>query len=334
MDRAATDIAVSVICVTYNQVGYIRDCLEGIVCQRTTFPIEVIVHDDASTDGTRQVVLEYARRYPQLIVPALEERNRYSQGVEGLENINLPPLRGRYLAYCEGDDYWTDPNKLQVQYDYMEAHPECTLCLHAVSVFDEELGRPRLDKRASGRERDLTPDEVIVAPWKLQYGTCSFFMRMTGEPMPPEFQGWGVGDWPFEIWQSLVGTVHYMPRPMATYRALAAGSWSLSMRDPEKDRAARRLMLEGLDRAERFANGAHAEAFAYARSSQRLSYCVAERDLAGLLFGEYRPDALRIGGMRAFYALVKCVLPTSVCRRLGRLKRLVGSWSVRARGAA
>lgn len=108
---------VSICCITYNQENYIRDAIEGFLMQRTTFPIEIIIHDDASTDNTAKVVNEFAEKHPDLIVPIYQTINQYSQGIKPWPNFVFPRARGKYIALCEGDDYWTDPLKLQKQVD-------------------------------------------------------------------------------------------------------------------------------------------------------------------------------------------------------------------------
>lgn len=133
-----SSIMVSVRCIAYNQVQYIRQTLEGFVMQKTTFPFEVIVHDDASTDGTTSVIKEYEERYPEIIHAIYEKENVYSQSIQVLDNIMLKACCGKYTALCEGDDYWTDPYKLQKQVDYMEEHPECGLCYTDCDIYYEE----------------------------------------------------------------------------------------------------------------------------------------------------------------------------------------------------
>ena len=101
-------IVVSVACITYNHAPYIRQCLEGFLMQKTNFPIEIIVHDDASTDGTDDIIREYALKYPELFKVILQEENQYSKGVDVLSLV-FERSAGKYIAFCEGDDYWTDP---------------------------------------------------------------------------------------------------------------------------------------------------------------------------------------------------------------------------------
>lgn len=124
---------VTVWCLTYNQKEFIKDALDGFVMQKTSFPFEVIVHDDASTDGTTNIVNEYAKKYPEIIKPMIETENQWQKG--GLKHIisimNEKHRRGKYIAFCEGDDYWTDPLKLQRQVDFLEDHSEYSMCFHS-----------------------------------------------------------------------------------------------------------------------------------------------------------------------------------------------------------
>ena len=120
---------VSICCITYNQEAYIRDALDGFIKQKTNFQWELLIHDDASTDRTAEIIREYAKRYPDRIFPILQTENQYSQGLTNISGtFNFPRARGKYIAMCEGDDYWTDETKLQRQVDFMEAHPGCSLC--------------------------------------------------------------------------------------------------------------------------------------------------------------------------------------------------------------
>ena len=124
------EIKVSVLCVTYNHANFIRQALEGIVSQKTNFRFELIVHDDASTDGTADIVREYAAKYPEVVVPILQTENQYTHGGCIARRFLWPRIRGTYVAFCEGDDYWTDVRKLQLQADWLDAHPSSGLCFH------------------------------------------------------------------------------------------------------------------------------------------------------------------------------------------------------------
>src|SRR5688572_19782896 len=120
-DEAGGLPLVSVSCMTYNHAPYIRQCLDPTLNQQTKFAFEIVIHDDASTDGTKEIIEEYAARYPGIIVPLFQKENQYSKGIRGLPSrFNYPRCRGRYIAICEGDDYWTDPLQLQKQVDFLE----------------------------------------------------------------------------------------------------------------------------------------------------------------------------------------------------------------------
>lgn len=115
---------VSVCCITYNHEKYIRDAIEGFLMQKTTFPVEILIHDDASTDKTAQIVKEYAENHSDLIITIFQTENQYSQGIKPWPNFVFPRARGKYIALCEGDDYWTDPLKLQKQVDFLEENSD------------------------------------------------------------------------------------------------------------------------------------------------------------------------------------------------------------------
>lgn len=118
---------VSIQCLTYNHASYIRQCLDGFVMQKTNFRFEAIVHDDASTDGTTAIVREYAERYPDIIKPIFEVENRYSKKDGSLQRIMDEHCTGKYVAICEGDDYWIDAMKLQKQVNFLNSHPDYSL---------------------------------------------------------------------------------------------------------------------------------------------------------------------------------------------------------------
>lgn len=121
------ELMVSIRCLTYNHEPYIRQCLEGFIMQKTNFRFEAVVHDDASTDGTAAIIHEYAEKYPNIIKPIYENENQYSRHDGSLDRIMNAACTGKYIALCEGDDYWTDPLKLQKQVDFLEMHSNYSL---------------------------------------------------------------------------------------------------------------------------------------------------------------------------------------------------------------
>lgn len=132
-----SDVLVSICCITYNHAPYIRQCLDGFIMQKTNFKFEILIHDDASTDGTADIIREYEAKYPNIFKPIYQTENQYSKGKNISATYNWPRAIGKYIAQCEGDDYWTDPLKLQKQVDYLEAHPDCFLCFTNADVISD-----------------------------------------------------------------------------------------------------------------------------------------------------------------------------------------------------
>ncbi len=131
---------VSICCITFNQKAYIKDCIDGFLMQKTNFNFEILIHDDASTDGTQEIISEYELKYPNLIKAILQLENQYSKGIKPLVKYIFPIAQGKYIALCEGDDYWTDPFKLQKQVDFLETNPHVGLVHTDASIYFEDSG--------------------------------------------------------------------------------------------------------------------------------------------------------------------------------------------------
>lgn len=128
---------VSIICTAYNHGPFIRQCLDGFMMQKTNFPFEVLIHDDASTDNTAEIIREYEDKYPDIIKPIYQTENQYQKGIKIGVTYLYPRAKGKYIAECEGDDYWTDPLKLQKQVDFLESNPSYVLVCHQYKIVDE-----------------------------------------------------------------------------------------------------------------------------------------------------------------------------------------------------
>lgn len=225
------DILVSVCCITYNHASYIRQCLDGFLMQKTNFKYEVIIHDDCSTDGTTEIVREYAEKYPDIIVPLFEEKNQYQNGVKRImATFVYPKVRGKYMALCEGDDYWTDPLKLQKQFDYMESHPQCSL-LHTAFKFLTEEDHTLHDSLIDQEEYNKCKEENLnvaceIFNFKYRVVTASSFMRYdcyTKVVSDEDFykHSFYLGD--IQLWAMLLqyGDIGYLPDYTTVYRVHA-----------------------------------------------------------------------------------------------------------------
>lgn len=138
--NSENEILVSICCLAYNHNPYIRQCIDGFLMQKVNFPIEILIHDDASTDKTADIIREYEARYPSIIKPIYQKENQYSKGVKVSLKYLYSRAKGKYIALCEGDDYWTDPLKLQKQVDFLETHSDYSMCSHLCQIFKQETG--------------------------------------------------------------------------------------------------------------------------------------------------------------------------------------------------
>lgn len=208
---------VSICCITYNHSEYIRQCLDGFLMQRTSFSYEIIINDDCSTDGTTDIIREYEERYPTQIVPIYHVENEYSKGVRGMfATYCFPKAKGKYIAMCEGDDYWIDPLKLQKQVDFMEANPEVDLVWTRAKCYGQsknaylyELG-----------EKALSFDDLLQ---KNTIPTLTVAFRKSaidGFQAVLEGKTWRMGDYPLWLYISLGGRIHFLDEVTSVYRYL------------------------------------------------------------------------------------------------------------------
>lgn len=223
------DIKVSVCCVTFNQVDYIRQALDGFLQQTTDFCVEILVHDDASTDGTAEIVAEYAQRYPGLIKAILQTDNQYSRGVNVMGLLRQAAL-GEYLAYCEGDDFWQDPNKLYAQAHYLDEHPQTVMVGQAtqrIGPTGELLPEPPPSRFRSAFNLNADMSAFQLKTLHSMVPTCCKMFRKITLPVLPDAHKTPYGD---AIKQSLLGqygSYHFIEGlAPAVYRVHGQGLWS------------------------------------------------------------------------------------------------------------
>ena len=241
------EITVSVICLAYNHEAWIRDALEGFVSQQAPFRFEVLVHDDASTDGTTDIIREYQARYPELIFPVFQTENQYSRGVPVSLRFLAPRIRGRYVALCEGDDFWRDPNKLAKQVAAMEARPEIDICAHA--TVRQRAGRrhgyvvPRL------RDALLPAEKVIIGGGSRYVATSSLLCRTEAYKRMTPMREILVNDYVLQLQGAMRGGMYYLADCMSVYRVGVPGSWNDLHRGRRQEiRQTNRRMLQAFDR--------------------------------------------------------------------------------------
>jgi|RhiMethySRZTD1v2_1073278.scaffolds.fasta_scaffold40432_5 glycosyltransferase involved in cell wall biosynthesis len=222
---------VSVCVVTYQQAHLIGQCLDGILMQETSFPFEIILGEDESADGTREICMDYARRHPDRIRLFLRSRALSNFSAHGMtKRLNgvwtRRSARGRYVALCEGDDYWTAPDKLQKQVDFLEAHPECSMCFHNALVVKE--GSPESSQPAHANDRMLPLYDVydLLREMFICTATIAFRRSALVQPPPSWWYRMPMGDWPLALLVTQNGRVGYLPDTMSVYRMHSGGIWS------------------------------------------------------------------------------------------------------------
>lgn len=213
---------LSVCLITYNHAGYIEQAIQSIISQQVNFTWEVIIADDCSTDGTREIVEEWAKRYPQLIRLILQNPN-----VGAAQNFAdlLDAAKGKYIAYLEGDDYWTSQHKLQKQVDFLEANPDFAICFHHTKViYEDRSSEPHLFN--SVNQREVTTFEDLARNNYIQTGSCVYRNKLFGE-FPDWYSTLKLGDWTLHLLNAQYGKIKFINEVMAVYRVHVGGAWSM-----------------------------------------------------------------------------------------------------------
>lgn len=218
------DPLVSIRCLVYNHEPYLRQCLDGFVMQKTTFPFEAIVHDDASTDGSAAIIREYAERYPDIIKPIYETENQYSKHDGSLARIMDAAMHrnSKYIALCEGDDYWTDSDKLQLQVDIMEADESIGLVHSYARAYDQQSGLYKdglLGWPIKSFEDELLENRPVTLTTcfrkELFNEARKFFLKHNKLHKP-----WKMGDYPLWLYLSYYSKTYFIEKPTGVYRLL------------------------------------------------------------------------------------------------------------------
>jgi glycosyltransferase involved in cell wall biosynthesis len=213
-------VLVSINCITYNHEHYIADAIEGFLMQKTNFDFEIIIGEDCSTDNTMKIVQEYKQKYPDKIRVITSDKNvgANKNALRVHENS-----RGKYIAICEGDDYWTDPLKLQKQVTYMENNPNCTLCFHSAEII-------KANKKLTGKFLGLLNKENkmysagnILSFEFIPTASFMYLKRLMDNP-PKWYEESIVGDLPLSLIVSSHGYAYYIDEVMSVYRTGVKGS--------------------------------------------------------------------------------------------------------------
>lgn len=292
---------VSVVSITFNQAAFLEDALKGFLMQKTDFPFEILVHDDCSTDGTTEILRQYAEKYPDIIVPLYEEENCYSRHIPILAPM-FARARGEYIALCEGDDYWCDPHKLQRQFDYMQKHPDCALVMHNGYTLDIASG---VKKTIDPFPEDgiLSAYDVIVERHFLPPTASMFFRRWDILEMPELFKNLPAGDRPRRLYLMTKGHIYYMHSLMCVYRTNAPGSFGRTMTASEaKRKEVLQKMTRFYDQYDAYTKQKYHHEIALAKSREAFDFCLRGGDRKNARKTQYFKECMSLKDKLRFAA--------------------------------
>ena len=275
---------VSIVCNAYNHEKYIAQTLDGFVMQKTRFPFEVLIHDDASTDKTADIIRQYEKDYPHLIKPIYQTVNQYSQHISISRTYQFPRAQGKYIAYCEGDDFWTDPLKLQKQTEALEKHLDVDMCAHRASFMKDEVvvGESVL------KSDQIVPVEEVIKGGASLFTTNTLMFRKSLLGSKNDYIRYFALDYIMQISGSLRGGMLYMGDCMSVYRQATAGSWTVRMsKDVEKRRKHSERVVKLLQQIDEETNRQYTDAFQLVIKKSQFKQLLREAKLKQALSKEY-----------------------------------------------
>lgn len=290
------NVQVTVFCLVYNHEKYIEQMLESVVGQKTNFNYEVLVHDDASADNTKAIIEKYANIY-DFIRPVYQKENQHSLGRKITYDILLPMAKGRYFAFCEGDDYWCDEYKLQRQYDALEKNTNCSICVHKVACCNEDGSFNRRvipESHYKLTAGEIGKDKIADSLWlngAYPFQTSSYFVRRNVYSDEKNFRFM----YEFGLDQSVIqaclrsGTFYYYEDKMSCYRLSSNGSWSNRFEEKsiqEKIEHWKRHVIERGVTYDRLTDYRYHEKIEFIMVQNILSWCIYDPEEAKTFFGE------------------------------------------------
>lgn len=304
-----TEPMVSIVCTSYNHGEYLAEAIDSFLMQKTNFEFEILIYDDASTDHSPRVIKQYENRYPLLIKPIYQTQNQYSTGVR-VELFNHNRAKGKYIAVCEGDDYWTDPYKLQKQIDYMEAHPGCSMTVHAADRVLSDKKKVLSTVRPEKRNTVFSVERVIEGGGDLIATNSMVYSKEKVSILAPFYLNAVVGDYPLVILAALRGTVDYLDENMSAYRVGVKGSWT----ERELATSMKRInhyhdMEKMFDEINEYTHFKYNEALLKAKRGYQFSLLLEQGKFKEAKRGEFRKIYLELGIRRRVLLEVRRFFP-------------------------
>ena len=291
------DIIVSICCLTYNHEKYIRQMLESLLCQKTNFKYEILIHDDASTDGTKSIIREYEEKYPDIIKPIYQKENQHSKGVRISLTYQYPRISGKYIAFCEGDDFWCDENKLQRQYDLMEQNPDAVICTHRVECVDETAKKTvGFYPTCSFNDCFLSQEEFfnyLLDENYYPFHTTSYFVRTSLMKkllfnIPDFYTAFPAGDVTLLLYAATMGGLIYFDDVCSKYRILSVSSISRKLENRDIKIMYSKRFIEAFQLYDKYTNKIKHEQIKKIVTKYEFNFFIAQENMRELRNKKYR----------------------------------------------
>lgn len=303
------EIKVSILCTAYNQEKYIEDALKSFVSQKTSFQYEVLINDDASTDRTPMIIKEYENRYPDIIHAIYQKENQYHKVNSINSQILFPLSKGKYIALCEGDDYWTSNNKLQRQFEMMEEHPEIDMCAHRairVSANSKSL----INYMAPAEQDTILSVDQVISGGGDYVATNSLFYRRELEANSYRFTKMLSLDYIRQIHGALRGGMLYLNECMSAYRWASNGSWTNYMDlNPTASIKAKKAQIATLELLNVETNYLYDNVIKDRIISLEFGILVNERKIVQIMRDPYKERYDSLSNKEKIKVQVKCRIP-------------------------
>lgn len=281
------NVEVSVVCLAYNHEKYIKQAIDSIISQKTTFPFEILINDDLSTDHTAEIIREYEKKYYGVVKGFYQKENQYSQGISNMTHTLFPNATGKYIALCECDDVWIDENKLQKQYNLMESESGISLCIHNAYKIDtsgKTVGKIQTVKKS----RICSCEEVIEGGGGF-CATNSIFTRRKFLKSLPKYIFDNCLDYYLQTYLATKGDTYCFDNFMSAYRVSVEGSWSYKMtRDPKKYWDFLQQLDTDMEAFNELTDLKYSESIKKAKQEREFEQLLLEKDYKRILETPYR----------------------------------------------
>ena len=313
---------VSICCITYNQEAYIARAIEGFLNQTYIDYCEILIHDDASTDNTLRIVEKYNKQYPDIIRVFPEQVNQYSLGDHQMCQRLFQKAKGRYIALCEGDDYWSDSHKIERQMKFMENNADYAMCFHAASFYDCRQKKEIRDIRFTKHSREVSIEEVISAGGTLIPTASLFFRREAVCQLPDFYYNCPVGDYPLQLYLAVTGRSYYMEQKMSVYCKYTQNSVSTQLAGTQEKRITLyKQLIKMLQEFSDYTQCRYEGAVEKRIHAYRFEIAYMKKNFSVLLRKPYRKYLFEKSPWSILKGLASCIMPKTYCN----IKKIVKS---------